>query len=198
MIAALHRYMEQRSGRLLVFLDVAAEENWAKLQQSGLEEFLGSYGVTVTDEFVMRLPPGERTDPRHLLVTPPGGATENPLVWTFSEWQSAQFFLSSSSTGDAPHRESDRSRAQEKRPALVAAWGAEFRTSPPRMQCVQQYKPIRILSSNPSWTRLGGVGDLCVPSRQRRIPCRCTTACAIPCGGAARCRRRCPVSRRHA
>lgn len=80
---AIERYMDQRSGRMLVFADVVADENYTKLRSTGLEQLLKRYGVELTDEFIIRQPVrgnlGEALDVRG---TPPSH-TEHLLARQF-------------------------------------------------------------------------------------------------------------------
>ncbi len=80
---AMERYMD-RGGKMIVALDVVADQRFASLRKTGLEEFLKKYGVDVTDQVLYRLPKaqdqaifGRDTGDYRLVLaqTPPKAAT---------------------------------------------------------------------------------------------------------------------------
>ncbi len=80
-IDAIDRYID-RGGKTLVCLDVAANPDFSKMNDSGLELLLKRYGVDVTSEFALRLPRSQRDDPRALLASGPP-KTQNRLAQQF-------------------------------------------------------------------------------------------------------------------
>ena len=85
-IAAIERYMEARGGKMMVFLDVIANENFTKLKDTGLEPLLKRMGVDVTDTFalsaIMENPRTE--DARELQAETPLNSN-NPLPKQFAD-----------------------------------------------------------------------------------------------------------------
>jgi hypothetical protein len=77
---AIERYME-RGGKMLVFLDVIADDSFSTLVATGMESLLRRYGVEVTNEFPLRVPVAN-VDPETLLATTPKNS-ENPLASRF-------------------------------------------------------------------------------------------------------------------
>lgn len=83
-VDAVDRYMG-RGGRMMVFLDVLATKDYAKLENTGLEPLLKRFGVEVTDQYVLQLPLlAARQDPTRIIALAPG-ESENPVARQFSD-----------------------------------------------------------------------------------------------------------------
>jgi hypothetical protein len=81
-LKAIERYLDHGNGKMLVFVDVVADDTYSKVLNSGIEGLLKDYGVEVTNEFLIRIPDRQLPDPRALLGTPPR-RSENPLAREF-------------------------------------------------------------------------------------------------------------------
>lgn len=79
-LLAIERFMDHRNGRLLVYVDVIADADYTKMQNSGLEELLKRYGVDISDEFMLQLT--ERGGTAQVSATPP--RSENVLAKSFA------------------------------------------------------------------------------------------------------------------
>ena len=79
-LGAIERYMA-RDGKMVVFLDVVAESDFAKMKETGLEPLLKTFGVDVTNDFALRL---AVDDAAVLLATTPK-ESDNPLARQFVE-----------------------------------------------------------------------------------------------------------------
>jgi ABC-type uncharacterized transport system len=79
---AIETYME-RGGKMLVYLDVFADDTWSALVNSGMETLLRRYGVDVTNDFPLRVVQNPRDDPEAIFATPPK-SSEHPLASQFA------------------------------------------------------------------------------------------------------------------
>jgi hypothetical protein len=79
---AIERYMD-RGGKMVVYLDVIADDTWSKMTNSGMEALLKRYGVDVTNEFPLRVLESRNDDPESLFATPPKNS-EHQLATRFS------------------------------------------------------------------------------------------------------------------
>lgn len=77
----IQRYLD-RGGKLIAFFDVVVDDKYAKMKETGLEDKLRSYGVDVTDDFVLRVPE-DRDDARVLFAVAPSN-TSSPLGREFA------------------------------------------------------------------------------------------------------------------
>ncbi len=81
---AIGHYMDHQNGKMLVFLDVVADADYTKMQSSGLEPILKTYGVDVTNEYILKLPDRFAQEALILIAsTPP--RSENTLAKRFSD-----------------------------------------------------------------------------------------------------------------
>lgn len=81
-LAAIERYME-RGGKMLVYLDVIADDTWSSLINTGMETLLRRYGVEVTNDFPLRIPLSPNDDPEVLFAKAPT-SSEHPLASRFA------------------------------------------------------------------------------------------------------------------
>lgn len=82
-VSAVEHYMERDNGKMLMFLDVIADKDYTKLNNTGLERLLKDFGIEVVDGYVLAVRFGVRTDASTLLAT---GAdrSEHELARAFS------------------------------------------------------------------------------------------------------------------
>jgi hypothetical protein len=82
---AIERYMTA-GGKMMVFLDVIANENFSKLKDSGLEPMMKQFGVEVTDQFALGviMEDPEREDACELMAETPLNSN-NPLPKQFAD-----------------------------------------------------------------------------------------------------------------
>jgi hypothetical protein len=80
---AIDRYMDDPKAKLMVFVDVVADDTYGKLQNSGLETMLQRYGVDVTNEFLIRHPERQLREALQLPAVTPD-RSENALARQFA------------------------------------------------------------------------------------------------------------------
>ncbi len=80
-VDAIERYMESRKGKMMVLLDVIANDDWSKLRNTGLEPLLKRFGVDVPDSYPIAVRNGQI--PPSVLVVTAASKSEHVLAKKF-------------------------------------------------------------------------------------------------------------------